>query len=533
MSDDSTQGRSRSSAVAFGILASRVTGLVRERAMASLLGVGPHADVMRFALRAPNALQNLLGEGTLSASFIPVYTRLVDQGRPEDARRLAGAVFGLLLAVAGGLALLGLLFAEPLVAILASGFLADHGHPVDRSLLSASALRLTFPMTGCLVLSAWALGILNSHRRFFLPYVAPVAWNAAILAGLAVARWGAPGDLTRALELALWGALAGGLLQFLMQLPTVLRLLGGLPVSFSTRVEGVRTTLTALGPAVSGRGVVQLASWLDLWVAALLVPGAVGVIGYAQTLYLLPVSLFALSVAASELPELARGATPALSRVQAGLAQIGFLTVPTTIGYLLFGVPVVGLLYETGAFGPSEVRAVAVVLGGYALGLLATNASRLLQNVFFALGDTRTPARVATERVVLAALVSVPAMIGFDRWSLEAGGPHLGPLGLALGSALGAWWELGRLRRRLRSALPAFELPLAAHGRMLALALAAAAPAAILGWLLAGRVPRPVASLAVLGTFALGYLGFAAVRRWPEGRRWLGARAVRGASTAD
>lgn len=526
MSDESPQGSSRSKAVAVGILASRVAGLVRERALASLLGVGPHADVLRFALRAPNVLQNLLGEGTLSASFIPVYSRLVDQGRHDDARRLAGAVFGLLLALAGGLALLGLLFAEPLVAILASGFLADRGQSVDRSALSAFALRLTFPMTGCLVLSAWALGILNSHRRFFLPYVAPVLWNVAILAGLGLAYWGAPGDLTRALEWALWGALAGGVLQFLVQLPTVLRLLGGLPVSFSTRVEGVRSTLAALGPAVSGRGVVQVASWLDLWVAALLVPGAVGVIGYAQTLYLLPVSLFALSVAASELPELARGSAPALSRIRAGLAQIGFLTVPTTVGYLLFGVPVVGLLFETGAFGPPAVRVVAAVLGGYALGLLATNASRLLQNVYYALGDTKTPARVATERVVLAALVAVPAMFTLDRWALEPGGPHLGPLGLALGSAVGAWWELGRLRRRLRSALPDFALPLAAHGRMIALASAAAIPAALVGWILAERVPRPVASLAVLGLFALLYLGFAAWRRWPEWQRWVGRRAA-------
>jgi putative peptidoglycan lipid II flippase len=508
--------------VAVGILASRVLGLLRERAVAAMLGVGPHADVFRFALRAPNALQNLLGEGTLSSSFIPVYTRLLDQGRTAEARRLAGAVFGLLLALAGGLALAGLAFAEPLVAILASGFLADRGQEVDRAALSAAALRLTFPMTGLLVLSAWALGILNSHRRFFLPYVAPVAWNGAILAGFAWARWGTPDGLTRALELALWGALAGGLLQFLIQLPAVLRVLGGLRPTLSTRAEGVGATLKALGPAVSGRGVVQLASWLDTWVAALLVPGAVGVIGYAQTLYLLPVSLFALSVAASELPELSRGAAPALSRIDRGLRQIAFLTVPTVVGYLAFGVPIVSLLFETGKFGPSAVRVVAVVLAGYALGLLATNVSRLLQNVFFALGDTATPARAATERVLLAAALSVPAMIALDRLAFEPGGPHLGPLGLALGSAVGAWWELFRLRRRLRGSLPALTLPAAAFGRMLVLAAGAAGVAGVLWWALAGRAPWWAISLAVPGAFAFTYLAVAAIRRWPELASWTG-----------
>ncbi|HEX9670266.1 MAG TPA: lipid II flippase MurJ, partial [Thermoanaerobaculia bacterium] len=230
--------------VAVGIFLSRLVGFLRERGLAYFFGVGPHADVFRAALRAPNALQNLLGEGTLSAAFIPIYSRFLAAGEREDARRFAGAILGLLVALAGAAALLGVLLARPLVAVLAAGFLADAPRvaagelAVDRYELTVRAVRILFPMTALLVLSAWALGILNSHRRFFLSYAAPVVWNAATLAallaagaalapgGLRAAGAGLPAPLLdRVLVAACWGALAGGLLQFLLQLPLVLRLL--------------------------------------------------------------------------------------------------------------------------------------------------------------------------------------------------------------------------------------------------------------------------------------------------------------------
>src|SRR5262245_24705722 len=164
----------------------------------------------------PYLLQNLLGEGTLSASFIPVYSELLGQGRTKEAGRVAGAMFGLLLAVAGAISLLGVLLAPVLVSVFAPGFEGQ------RRELTVAVVRILFPMTGVLVLSAWALGILNSHRKFFLPYFAPVLWNAAIIAAL-VAYAGRV-ELDGLLMAAAWGALAGGLLQFGIQLPTVLSL---------------------------------------------------------------------------------------------------------------------------------------------------------------------------------------------------------------------------------------------------------------------------------------------------------------------
>jgi putative peptidoglycan lipid II flippase len=544
--------------VGAGILLSRLAGLVREQAVAFFFGVGPHADALTAALRVPNALQNLLGEGALSAAFIPIYSRLVEEGRREEAGRFAGAIFGLLLAAAAGLALAGVVLARPLVALLAPGFLADAGAvaagraAVDRFALAVGAVRILFPMTGCLVLSVWALGVLNSHRRFFLPYFAPVLWNSAMIAALLLAgnawqvlpgghRGGAAGvahlaavqaPLAQAVRDHLltafcWGAVAGGLLQFLVQLPAVARVIRGFRLSFSTRVPGVREALAAWGPVVAGRGVVQIAGYVDLFLATLLATGAAGANRYAQMLYILPISLFGMSIAASELPELSRlrgeAATPALlARVRRALGAVAFLNVPTVIGYLAFGYLVVGAVYRRGSFGGADTGLVYLGLCGYSTGILATTSSRLLQNTFYALGDTRTPAKIAALRVAAAALIALPLMFWLDRYPVPASfGPpsaqplFLGALGLSLASGAGAWLELLRLRAALRRRLPEFDLPWRDDLRIAALALAAALPAALL-WRLLPPLPLLLTALPVLAAYGLLYLGAARLANRPE-----------------
>jgi len=176
-----------------GIILSRLMGMVREKSFAHFLGVGVYQDAMTAAMRVPNVLQNLLGEGVLSASFIPIYTGLLEEGKREEAGKFAGAIFGLMAAAAAAFSLLGALLAKPIVFLLASGFQGDAAKvlagrmPVDRFALAVTGVRILFPMAGLLVLSVWALAILNSNRRFFLPYFAPVLWNSAIIAALVFA----------------------------------------------------------------------------------------------------------------------------------------------------------------------------------------------------------------------------------------------------------------------------------------------------------------------------------------------------------
>ncbi len=529
---------SGASKVAAGILASRVIGIVREQILAYYFGIGPHADVFRMVLRAPNMIQNLLGEGTLSASFIPVYSRFLHAGDRPGARRLAGAVFGLLVAATAALTLLGILFARPLVAVLAMGFTLEQGGSVNRFELAVSAVRIVFPMTAFLVLASWALGILNSHRRFFLPYFAPVLWNAAIIlalvAGALFLAPGSPPDLSALLFIACWGALAGGILQFAVQLPAALRELGGFPLVLSTQVAGLKEVLRSLGPVLAGRGVVQVSGYLDYFLASFLALGAVSVLGYAQVLYILPISLFGMSVAASELPELSRLHTTGLpeltARVERSLRQMVFLSLPTVVGYFLFGRLLVGALFGLGRgrFGDAGAWLVYLVLCSYTLGLLASSSSRLVQNTFYALGEPRLPAKVATARVLVSTGLAVPLMLWLDRQTLGSllGGAapgetvHLGAVGLGLATSAGAWLEILVLRRALRKRLPSVL-----SGGVL-LRPAALAGLAALGalpvWALLGGAGKLLTAGAVLGVYAALYLGLASRFAPVELAAWLG-----------
>ena len=546
--EQETTSQSAAIKVAGGIFASRILGLMREGSIAYFFGVGPHADVLQTAFRGPNLLQNLLGEGTISAAFIPLYSKMLAEGRAEEAGRFAGAIFGLLLALAGGLCLLGFVFAKPIVSVLTPGWVNDAALvasgelAINRFDLAVKAVRIIFPMTGILVLSAWALGILNSHRRFFLPYFAPVFWNASIIAALfAGAQWliGEPrGDisdsgLNRLLLTACFGALFGGALQFLVQLPLVIRLLKGFRFSFSLKAPGVRQALRAFGPVVGGRGVAQVSAYLDLLLGSFLAAGALSALRYALTLFILPISLFGMSVAASELPELSRieqaDLKTFMERLNRSLRQIMFLVVPTFVGYLALGYLLVGVLYQRGNFGVNNNWLVYAVLAGYTFGLLATTASRLLQNACYALHDTKTPAKIAVLRVVVSAALAVPLMFFLDQFSIagtvgtapQPSPLYFGAVGLALGSALGAWVELWRLSAFLHHRLENFSLPWGQIGKMLGLALLALVPALGL-WYVLPAWHIALQALLVVGTYGVTYLILAHVFDITEMEAWLG-----------
>ena len=547
----SSSRQSHAGTVAAGIFSSRILGLVRQATVAYFFGIGAHTDVFEAALKGPNLLQNLLGEGTISAAFIPIYSRLLDEGRTREAGRFAGAIFGLLVATAATLVLLGIALAEPLVTILTPGFIDDAAKvaagklTINRFELTVQAVRIIFPMTGVLVLSAWALGVLNSHRRFFVPYFAPALWNVAIISALfGTVAFFTPEPLqdngvfpvealNRLLFAAFFGALVGGLLQFLVQLPLVFRLMKGFRFSLSTKVEGVREALAAFGPVVAGRGVYQLSGYLDMLMASLLAAGALASLRPALMLYLLPVSLFGQSVAASELPELSRlgqeESRSFLPRLAQSMRQTLFLTVPAAVGYLCFGFLIVGGLLRRGEFGLTDNWLVYAVLGGYSLGLVATTLSRLLQNGFWALRDTKTPAKIAVVRVLVSAAVAVPAMFVLDRFSVsetlgfvpEDDPLYLGAVGLALGATVGAWVELWRLVVSLRRQLASFAVPWRRMLGMMGLALGALLPAAGLWGLLAAWPVLPVAML-VVGAYGGLYLGLARLLHFTELETWTG-----------
>jgi putative peptidoglycan lipid II flippase len=506
--------RDRSPTVQAAIFLSRIAGFARDRALSHFFGASVHADAWRAAMRLPNLLQNLLGEGTLNSSFTPVLSEMAAQRKTEAGRALAGAVLGLLLLTAGVVVLLGVIFAGPLVQILFPGFdEAQQGR-------TAGLVRLFFPMTGLLALSAWTIGILNSRRDYFLPYAAPVLWNLAIIGAFVLGGWALGWSEDRLLQFAGVGALVGGALQFGIQLPRVLRGMGPIRPSVSLQPEGVREVIRRFLPALAGRGAVNLGSYAEFFLASFLAAGAVATLGYAQTLYLLPIALFGMSVAIVQLPELsaARAVEIPIHRLEGALFRVSYFTVPSAAVYLVLGAPVVASIYQTGAFGPAEVHVTGLVLGAYALGIWPSAQSRVLNSAFQSLGDTRTPAWIALARVLSAVGVGAVLMLRLDAITL-GNGLALGAVGLALGSAVGGWVEWTLLNRRLARR---FGTSVRWRSGALTGVCMAAALAVATGWGLgkaveSGRLPalHPILhGLMLLGPTGAVYLGVTLMMGW-------------------
>lgn len=509
-------GPNRAPVVAAGILLSRVAGLVREGIFAHYLGNSASADAFKAGFRIPNILQNLFGEGVLSASFIPVYSRLLSEDNEQTADLVAWAVAAILAGLISTLVLLGVVGAPWLIGAIAPGF---HG---DTRTLTIRIVQVLFPGAGMLVMSAWCLGVLNSHHRFFASYAAPVAWNLAIIGALLI--YGPRAAQPRlAVDLAC-ASVVGALLQILVQLPQTLPLLGSFRLNFQrVRIE-LNIVFQNLLPVIASRGAAQVSGYIDNLLASLLPTGAVAAINYAQILYLLPISLFGMSVAAAELPTMSRavvyssGDIPAAmadvlrARLNAGLRQISFLVIPSAAAFLFIGDVIVALLFESGKFSQRDATYVWSILAGSAIGMLAATMSRLYNSSYYALSDTRTPLRFALIRVALtlvlgylSAILLPPALGIARRW---------GAAGLSASAGIAAWAEFSLLRWRLNQRLGSTGLSRAYLLSLWGIALAASVAALSVKFSLHAG-PR-LTALAVIPTYGAVYLGLAFWLRVPE-----------------
>jgi putative peptidoglycan lipid II flippase len=494
-------------------LLSRLVGLVRERVFAHYFGTSDAAGAFRAAFRIPNFLQNLFGEGVLSASFIPVYARLNAEGRHEDASQLAEAVFALLVMVTAVLVAAGVFAAPWLIDAIAPGF---RGTTRD---LTIRLVQILFPGAALLVFSAWCLGILNSHRKFFLSYSASVAWNVAMIATLV---WGGRHhEASRLAVLLAIGSVIGSGLTFAVQLPTVLRFLWPLRLNLNFTSDHLGTVTRNFFPVFVSRGVVQISAYVDAWLGSFLGPAAVAALGYAQTLYTLPVSLFGMAVSAAELPAMSSAlgtpeeiAEALRKRLTAGLQQIAFFVIPSAAGFVLLGDVIVGFIYHTGHFQHSDVIFVWAVLAGSSVGLLASTSGRLYSSAFYALRDTRTPLKFAVLRVVLTlglgyvCALPLPRLLGLDqRW---------GTAGLTFSAGVAGWLEFVLLRRAMQSRIGAVPSGASRIMRLWLVAVLAAAVGYGIKRVLPFRGPLLVGPC-VLIPYAVVYLGVA---------QWMGIASM-------
>jgi putative peptidoglycan lipid II flippase len=498
--------------VASGIMLSRVTGLIRESVIAYFFGNSDAADALKAAFRIPNLLQNLFGEGVLSASFIPVYSSLLARGEKEEADRVAGAIAALLMITTSVLVLIGVLITPWIINAVTPGFEGPKRE------LCIVLVRILFPGAGLLVWSAWCLGILNSHGKFFLSYAAPVVWNFVIIATLFI--FGGKSGEEGLAEWVAWGSVAGSSVQVLIQLPMVFRLLGRLRFSVDHRISHVRTVVRNFVPVFFSRGVVQISSYIDAMLASFLPTGAVAAFTYAQILYTLPVSLFGMSVSAAELPAMSRatGSETEIAdylrrRLNAGLRQIAFFIVPSAMAFFALGDIITAALYQRGRFTASDSVYVWAILAGSAVGLLASTMGRLYSSTFYALQDTKTPLRYAVIRVSLAAVLGylasqhIPGLFGIElRW---------GAAGITVASGFSGWVEFMLLRRSLNRRIGKSGLELSFTAKLW-LAAGAGAAAAWGVKLVTLHFHPILQALLVLGPYGIVYFTMAFILRLPE-----------------
>jgi len=498
--------------VATGILLSRIAGLIRDRVFAHYFGNSEAADAFRAAFRIPNFLQNLFGEGVLSASFIPVYANLLARGFREEADRVAAAVFSLLSLFVSCLVLIGILTTPLLIDAIAPGFRGDKRE------LTIYLVRILFPGAALLALSAWCLGILNSHRRFFISYTAPVAWNLVMIASLI--GFGGHLEQFRLTKAVAWGSVVGSGMQVGVQLPQVAHLMSGFRVSMGIGMESVQTVIRNFIPVFVSRGVVQISAYVDTFLASLLPTGALAALVYAQTLYTLPVSLFGMSVSAAELPAFssALGETNEVNaylrnRLNVGLRQIAFFVIPSAMAFLALGDVIAGAIYQTGRFTRCDSVYVWSILAGSAVGLLATTLGRLYASMYYALKDTRTPLRYAILRVFLTTVLGyicalpLPIALGLD--------PRWGVAGLTASAGICGWLELALLRNSMKRRIGKTGLPT----RFVLKLWVSAGAAAAAGWggKLIMNLSHPIVlAIVSLGMYGVVYFGVASVFHLPE-----------------
>lgn len=507
--------------VFIGIFVSRLFGILRETLRAKYLGASQDivGDAWTTAIRIPNLLQNLLGEGVLSASFIPVYARLLADGDEEEAGRLAGGILAILGLVIAVLVAAGVLLAPQIVYLLAPDWAGAKYE------LTVTLVRILFPGAALFVFAAWCIGVLNSHRRFLLPYLAPVMWNLTMIGAFVFFGRRQIGSIALVTAVA-WASVVGAGLQFLVQLPAVLKLVKHLKVRFDVRRQSVRKVLTNFGPVALSRGVVQISQFLDLWIANKLPQGAPSFLMTAQTVNMLPISLFGMAVSASELPEMSslvgtsdERAALLRTRIAAASKRIAFFVIPSAVAFIAFGDVIIRLLYERGKWLPIDTRFTWGVLAGSAFGLLASTIGRLYSSAFYAMHDTKRPFRFALIRVVLTvvlgyiAAVPVTRALGIDgRW---------GTAGLTITAGIAGWVEFALLRSELQRRVGKVSMSRSDIVRLWLLALVAA----LIGLGVKLSTASVVAGLPyhsmfeaalVLGAFGLTYLAGGVAMKIPE-----------------
>lgn len=481
---------------------SRFTGLAREIIIGARFGTSAEYDAYLAAFRVPDLLFQLVAGGALGSAFIPVFAGYwVKQEKPA-AWLLFSRVLNLVTLLLIVLAAAAILFAQPLVTYVIAPRFAP-----EQQVLAAQLMRIMLAGTVVFGASGLVMGALNATQHFLWPAAAPVAYNLAIIGS---AWWLAPRMGIMGLA---WGVVAGAVGHLLVQLPQLVRTGAVYTPSADVRDAGVREVLRLMGPRVLGLLFVQMQFLVNTILASGLATGSLSALNYAWLIMLLPLGIFAQSVATAVFPtfaaQIAAGDADAMRRtLSQALRTVLFLIIPSAVGLITFGSMIVRLLLERGSFTADSTTLVAYALLFYALGLVGHAALEILVRAFYALHNTWTPVLVGVGAMVLNILLGI--------WWVQS----LGFGGLALANSTATLLEAFLLLMLLRRRLGGLD------GRALAAsvgrtALAAAAMGAALYPLAQWAAAQPegvrlaVDVGALLGGVAI-FVGVSALLRAPE-----------------
>ncbi|MQC18228.1 MAG: murein biosynthesis integral membrane protein MurJ, partial [Chloroflexi bacterium] len=430
--------------VALGFVVSRVLGVVRSVVIADAFGTDPELSAYWVAFRLPDLVFQLLAGATLSAAFIPTFSRVLLRSGEDAGWRLASSVLNLVALATFVTAGLAFIAAPVLVPWLAPGLGEATGREVELGALAVDLTRIMLISPLFFGLSGMFMGILNARQHFIAPAFAPVIYNLGIIFG-AVFLAGPLGVHGLA-----WGVVVGALGHLIVQLPALRGVGWRWHPAMALGSKDVRDVLRLMGPRVIGLGAGQINFLVIIFFASFVSDAAISAVNYAFLMMMLPVGVIGMAISTALFPTLAahaaaRETAQLRSAVSNALRVILFLSIPASVGLAILARPAVRLLLERGEFGADSTALVVDALVFYSVGIAAHAGVEILSRGFYAMSDTRTPVTIAV--IAMALNVAFAALLV----------QPFGVAGLAAAASLAALLEFGLLARLLDVRLGGLE----------------------------------------------------------------------------
>lgn len=415
-------------------MVSRIAGMVRDMLTASFLGAGPVADAFFVALKLPNFFRRIAGEGAFSVSFVPLYSKTLEQDGEEEASRFSGRVFSLMLVILSVFTVVMMVFMPWVIHVIAPGF--EEG--TQRYSLAVLLTRFSFPYLLLMSLVSLFGGILNAHHRFGPFAASPILFNLSLIAALGVGGFIAPSvGHAMAVAISLSGVLQLGMMIFFLR---------KYKIKFHFQKpkldEKTRTLFRKMGPGILSAGVFQVNLFVDMMIGSLLPAGSISYLYYADRLNQLPLSIAGIAVGTALLPMLSRALAgedieESRSLFNRSLEFCFLVALPAAVALLIIPFPLVATLFEHGKFSEQDALITSYVLMGYGVGLPAYIASKVFMTAFWSYGDTSTPVRIS----ILTALLNIVFCLMLIGW--------LGAAGISLATGLVGWLQVYLLHKQL------------------------------------------------------------------------------------